>query len=172
MNGIKAVMGIAVLAGILCLQACTHGRSLRTDSARGGNIQGSYTLILFGGNYADDLETVAILDKEGDRYTFEPYAPEFKYKIIKGQTPDHALPAAEQFIKGHPSFHGQRLQAVLDEDGTVIGYELRPLYLPLSYGVEDVLDIYYTKKGDKVVVTVQLKPFLERQKGDFRREDR
>jgi hypothetical protein len=149
-----------------------HGKGLRTDAARANDIQGSYTVILYGGNYADDLETVAILDKEGDRYTFEPYAPEFKFKVFKGQTPDHALPAAERFIKGHHAFHGQVLRAVLDDSGAVIGYELRPLYLPMTYGTDDVLDIYYTKKDDKVVVTIQLKPSIERKKEDFRREDK
>ena len=161
----KIILGIAVLAGILFLQGCIQGKRLRTEATQTADFQGAYTLILYGGNYSGDLETVAILDREGDRYTFEPYAPAFNYKVIKGQTSDHALPAAEQFVRRNPSYHSEQLRSVLDETGTVIGYELRPLYLPFVYGTSDVLDIDYRSRGEKVIVTIRLKPFLEQQDG-------
>jgi len=57
----------------------------------------------------------------------------------------------------------------MDETGMVIGFELRPLYLPFVYGTSDVLDIDYRSRGEKVIVTIRLKPFLEQQDGaDFR----
>jgi hypothetical protein len=165
----KMLFGISVLAGILSLQACVHGTSLKTVVPHTVDVQGTYTLILYGGNYSGDLETVAILDREGDRYTFEPYSPAFNYRVIKGQTSDHALPAAEQFVRRAPSYQSEQLRSVLDETGTVIGYELRPLYLPFVYGTSDVLDIDYRSRGEKVIVTIRLKPFLEQQDGtDFR----
>ena len=165
----KMVVGIVMLAGILSLQSCVHGKSLKTVSPNTVDVQGTYTLILYGGSYSGDLETVAILDREGDRYTFEPYAPAFNYRVIKGQTSDHALPAAEQFVRRNPSYHSEQLRSVLDETGTVIGYELRPLYLTFVYGTSDVLDIDYRSRGEKVIVTIRLKPFLEQQDGtDFR----
>ena len=165
----KMIIGITSFACILFLQACVQGKSLRTESVNKADFQGTYTLILYGGNYSGDLETVAILDREGDRYTFEPFAPDFNYKVIKGQTSDHALPAAEQFVRRNPSYHSEQLRSVMDETGTVIGHELRPLYLPFVYGTSDVLDIDYRIRGEKVIVTIRLKPFLEQQDGgDFR----
>jgi hypothetical protein len=165
--------GIAVLAGILFLQACIQGARLRTGPVTRPDVQGTYTLILYGGNYSGDLETVAILDREGDRYTFEPYAPAFNFKVIKGQTADHALPAAEQFVRRQPSYQSEVLHSILDETGMVIGYELRPLYLPLVYGVSDVLDVDYRINGEKVIVTIKVKPFIEQQDdADFRRGTR
>jgi hypothetical protein len=169
----KICGGIAVLACILFLQACMQGKRLMTGPGNKPDVQGTYILILYGGNYSGDLETVAILDREGDRYTFEPYAPAFNFKVIKGQTADHALPAAEQFVRRHPSYQGEVLHSILDETGAVIGYELRPLYLPLVYGVSDVLDVDYLIRGEKVIVTVKVKPFIEQQDdADFRRGTR
>jgi hypothetical protein len=165
----KIIPWIAVLSVILFLQACMQGKRLMTEPVGKADFQGTYTLILYGGNYSGDLETVAILDREGDPYTFEPYAPAFSYKAIKGQTAEHALPAAEQFVRRNPSYQSERLRSVLDETGAVIGYELRPLYLPFVYGATDVLDVGYWISGEKVIVMIKLKPFVEQQDGaDFR----
>lgn len=172
MNANRGIMiaGVAMLACILFLSGCMHGMHLRTSSVQKADFQGTYTLILYGGNYSGDIHTVAILDREGDHYTFEPYAPSFNYKAIAGQTAGHALPRAEQFIRGNPSYQSESLRNILDPEGNIIGYELRPLYLPFVYGTSDVLDIDYWMKEDKVIVTIRLKPFLEQQDGaDLRR---
>ncbi len=160
----KFLAGSAMLCCIVLLQACAGGKNLRTSPARGGDLQGTYALILYGGNYADDLETIAILDKEGDRYAFEPFAPSFSYRIITGQTAEHAVPAAEQFISRHPSYNRMQVQAILDEQGSVIGYEWRPLYLPLAFGTDDVLDVDYILRGEKVIVNIRLKPSVEEKR--------
>lgn len=62
-------------------------KRLKTEAAKASDVAGTYTLILFGGTFADDLETFAMLDLEGDQYTFEPYAPEFRYRIKKVSPP-------------------------------------------------------------------------------------
>ena len=54
-------------------------RSLRTEEANPEEMKGSFTLILYGGSYLDDLETIALLDSEGDQYVLEPFAPDFKF---------------------------------------------------------------------------------------------
>ena len=166
----RVTRGSGVLACILLLQSCMQGKRLMTEPAGRAELQGTYALILYGGNYSGDLETVAILDREGDRYVFEPYAPPFNYRVIKGQTADHALPAAKQFVRRSPSYQGEELRAILDESGAVIGYELRPLYLPFVYGISDILDIDYRISGDRVTAVIRLKPFVEQQQdgADFR----
>jgi hypothetical protein len=152
------------------LQACMSGTALRTDAAKGGDMQGSYTVIFYGGNFSDDLETVAFLDKEGDGYVIEPFAPDFAYKIKKGLPADEALHEADAFIRWHSAFHKEQFSSIMDEKGIIMGYELRPLYLPITYGTDDVLDINYRLQRDKVIAYVRLKPALEKTKQDFRRE--
>ena len=54
---------------------------LRTEEVREGDVKGVFTLILYGARDINDIETLAILDLEGDQYTLEPYAPDFDYKV-------------------------------------------------------------------------------------------
>jgi len=137
--------------------------SLRTKAANPSEVKGTFTLILYGGNYYDDLETMAILDPEGDPYTLDLFVPDFDYKVMKGVSAKEAMAKAEKFIKFHPSFWHSQLSKILDDKGDVIGYELRPLYYPITYGVSDVLDVHYwMKEGGRVKVTVRLIPSVER----------
>jgi hypothetical protein len=51
---------------------------------------------------------------------------------------------------------------IIDPEGNIIGFELKPLYVPFIYGTSDVLDVYYwPKKEGKIKVTIKLKPSLE-----------
>ena len=118
------------------------------------DVSGTFTLILYGANYLDDLETVAILDYEGDEYHFEPFAPTFNFKVRKGVKAQEALKDAEQFVSFHSSFWKSQLSVVVNEEGITIGYEVRPLYRPFIYGISDVLDIYYFLKGDGKIKTI------------------
>jgi hypothetical protein len=137
--------------------------SLRTEAANPSEVKGTFTLILYGGNYYDDLETMALLDREGDPYTLDLFVPDFDYRVVKGVPAKEALAKAEKFIKFHPSFWHSQLSKILDDKGEVIGYELRPLYYPITYGDSDVLDVHYwMKEGGRVKVTVRLIPSIER----------
>lgn len=164
--GSLVLSAVAVFAAFV-LQSCAPGKTLRTDAAVSSEVQGTYTLILYGNNYSDDLETAAFLDKEGDRYTLEPYAPEFTFRVRKGLTADRALREADEFIRSHAEFRQEKLRSIRDEKGELIGYELRPLYLPLTFGTDDVLDIDYWLKEDRVFMLIKLKPSLEKKKLDF-----
>jgi len=145
--------------------ACAGVNPLKTEPATAAEIKGIFSVILYGGSYADDLETVALLDSEGDQFTFEPFAPDFDYAIKKGLTAEEALKAAEKFVTFHPSFWRTQLIKIIDPEGNIIGFELKPLYFPFAYGRSDVLDIYYwLEKGGKIKVTIKLIPSLERLK--------
>jgi len=138
-------------------------KPLKTEKAKVDDVTGSFTLILYGGRFSDDLETIAILDCEGDQYTFEPYAPEFDYRIKKRVQAKDAIREAEKFVSFHNSFWHSQLSKLIDNKGNIIGYELRPLYLPFLYGINDVMDVYYwLKEGNKVKVTIRLTPSIER----------
>ncbi|MCL4475080.1 MAG: hypothetical protein M1508_02465 [Nitrospirae bacterium] len=125
------------------------------------NVTDKFTLILYGAEHSNDVETVAILDKEGDRYTFEPFAPKFKYAVKRGLPAKEALEEAGKFISWHNSFHQSQLRGIIDENGNVLGYELRPLYLPFTFGIDDIMDIDYRMRADKIAVIIRLKPFIQ-----------
>lgn len=135
---------------------------LKTEEAKELDVIGVFTLILYGGRDANDIETLAILDIEGDQYTFEPYAPEFDYKMERGLSGKEALYRAYKFISYHPAFWHSQLSRIADEKGNTIGYELRPLYMPFVFGISDVLEVYYSLRNGKVVAVIRIIPSIER----------
>lgn len=158
-----------IISFFLSMNSCTHGIYLRTEPVTATEITGTYDLILYGGRYSDDIENVAILDKEGDKYTFDVYAPEFDYKVKKGVQAKVAIEEAEKFVSSHHAFWHLQLNSILDYEGNIIGYEMRPLYRPLDFVFPDVLDINYIIKASRVVVTITLKRELRKELFD---EDR
>lgn len=162
---------------LLFLSGCAVGVGLQ--SQRGGaqqlappeEVTGTYTLVLYGGRHADDIETVAFLDKEGDGYVIEPYAPTFDYSVRQGVPAKQALDAAYHFISWHSDFSRAQLSRIVDPKGQIVGYEMRPLYMPFSYGFQDVLDIDYSFRGEKVFAYIHLIPPVERMRRDGIRND-
>lgn len=136
--------------------------NLKTEEAKKEDVKGVFTLILYGGRDVNDIERLAILDLEGDKYTFEPYAPEFDYRIKKSLSEKEALEMAYEFVSSHNAFYHSQLSRIFDDKGNTIGYELRPLYMPFIYGVSDVLDVYYSLKGEKVRAYIRIIPSVER----------
>ncbi len=140
-------------------------KALRTEEARPDEMKGTFTLILYGGNFLDDLETIAMLDAEGDQYVLDPFAPDFDYRMKKGVPAPEAFKEAEKFVNFHPSFWRSQLSRIVDKEGNVIGYEVRPLYQPISFGISDVLDVnYWLKEKGRVKVTIRLIPSIEKNK--------
>lgn len=164
---------IAVAVFILFLSligyACAPAKHLRTYDAAPAEITGTYTLILYGARYSDDVETLAILDPEDDPYSFEPYAPDFDYKVKKEVPAREALAEAQGFVSFHHSFSRSRITKILGPAGETLGYEVRPLYLPLEFGYSDILDVSYWISGSKVMFWVTLTPDVKRRRdGDGR----
>ena len=143
----------------LSLGSCAGGKQLRTELARDSEITGSYTLILFGTRNAYELKTVAFLDKEGDGYELVPYAPEYNYKVIKNLQGSEALKKALDYVKWPRDYRSSQVREILDDQNSVIGYEVRPLYDPLAYGISNVLVVqYWVQEGGNVKVTINLHP--------------
>lgn len=136
--------------------------SVRRIPASPDELKGTFTLILYGGNHINDLETIAILDIEGDNFYFEPYAPAFLYKIRKGLSSEKALEDSINFISWHNSFYKYELSKIPRSDGVILGYEVRPLYYPISFGTSDVLDVDYFIEGNKIKTIIKLIPSVER----------
>ncbi len=147
---------LVILIGIVCLNSCAGPRYLTSVSAKPEEVEGTYDLFLYGHRYADDFKNIAFLIPQGGRYVFELYAAEFDYTIKKGLPANAAIEKAEEFVKFHYSFQRSQLSKMLDYEGRVVGYELRPIYSGFSYG--DVLDVHYIIKDSKVIASVGLKP--------------
>jgi hypothetical protein len=161
----RILNAIFVMACLMAFTGCaTTGSHIHTESPGGKEISGVFTLILYGGNYLNDLETVAFLDREGDAYTFDIFAPDFNYRTIKGMSAAEGLKRAEEFVSRNTSFNHVSLSSIVEDKEGNIGYEVRPLYQQFTYGTDDLLDITYGEKGNKVVVNIRLKPSIERLK--------
>jgi hypothetical protein len=160
----KYISFLFLLASILfgVSHAFAQSGNLRAEEVKEGDVKGVFTLILYGARDINDIETLAFLDKEGDQYTLEPYAPAFDYKIEKGLSEKAALNEAYKFIGYHNAFLRPRLSKIIDDKGNTIGYEVRPLYLPFVFGRSDVLQVDYSLKGEKVKVIIKIIPSIER----------
>ena len=141
--------------------SCALGNRLDMKTAADSDLTGSFDLILYGCTYHDDFETIAILAKEDGPYVFEPYAPDFDYRIIKGVPARDALDQAQKFVNCHTAFHRAKLSRLVDTKGDTLGFEVRPLYLPFVFGIDDALDTDYRIKDGKVVVKIRLLPSIE-----------
>ena len=152
------MISFIVLLALVTSTTLVHAEYLKTKEAKTEEVTGSLILILYGGSHMNDLETIAFLDKEGDQYEFEPYAPEFDYKAKKGVPAGDALNEARKFVSFHNAFWRSQLSRILDDKGNIIGYEVRPLYRPFVYGRDDLLEVYYRIKDGKVIVYIRLVP--------------
>jgi len=169
------ILCLAILLSLasLCV-SCTPGIRLNTLGAEEAEVTGNFRVVFYGCNFFNDLETIAFLDREGDQYTFEPYAPDFKYRAKRGMAAKEALTEAESFVNCNTAFNRAQLSRIIAPNGDILGYEVRPLYHPFAYHVDDVLYTDYRLKGDKVVITIRLVPSVEKmlQDGGGRERER
>ena len=157
---------LLVAALSLAASSCATGSRLTLRSADETQVTGNFRLILYGCTHFDDLETLAILDKEGDPYTFEPYAPDFSYRVKTGVQAKDALAEAERFVNCDNAFKRYQLARLVAPGGATLGFEVRPLYMPFVYGMEDVIRTDYRIKGDKVIVRIWLSESVDSALGD------
>jgi hypothetical protein len=159
---VKAVCHAVCLSAMLFCFSCTPGISLRVQEVRDTDVTGTYTTIFYGCTYSDDLESVAFLDRDGDRYTMAPYAPDFRYRVIKGMDAKEAFSKAEGFLHCNTAFQGSQLREIIAPGGERVGYEIRPVYYAFVYGAGDPISVDYWLKGDTVVIQIRLTPWAER----------
>ena len=159
----RTIITFMPFALFTCICSCASAPYLITVPTDPGEIAGTYTLILYGGRYSSDIQNVAILDKEGDQYTFSVYAPEFDYKVKKHVPAKEALSEAEAFVRFHYAFWKSQLRGIVDPTGIPIGYEVRPLYYPMDFGYPDVMDVDYILKDNNVTVMISLKRELRKR---------
>jgi hypothetical protein len=151
-----------VLAGML--QACVSAQHLVSMPAEPADVRGTYTLLLYGCHYPDDIKDVAILVDEGSKYPLEIFDLDTSYQAIKGVPAEEALSRADSFVRCsnmHRIWQTQ-VRRIPDDSGGTIGFEVRPLYFPIEFGSPDVMLISYALKNGTVRAYIKLDPDVER----------
>lgn len=171
MTKVGAILSaVALLLALSTPHASAAGKQLKTESAGQASITGTFTALLYGCRYPDDIENAAILVAEGSRYPVEIYALETRYKVKKGLDAQKALAEANAFVKcGVHTVWQTQIRRIRDDDGGTIGYEVRPLYFPYDVGAADVLLISYALKDGKVRAYIRLTPEMEKRRNSERR---
>jgi len=156
MNAKNTLRNAAAVSLLLLLSGCTSGTLLSSQTIADLDAgRGTVTLILYGGQNAHDLRTIAIIDRSDDPYSLLPYGAAFNYRIIENLSMTDALERGERFINDLYSYRATEKRAIHAPDHTVIGHELRPLFMPLDTGLlGNVLDISYVLQADDNRVTV------------------
>ena len=147
----------------LTLQACAPGRQLATSPADAAELKGTYTLLLYGCHYPEDIKNLAVLVDEGSRYPVEIYDTPTSYQVKKGMPGPQALKEAESFVRcSIRRVSETQLRRITDDAGGTIGYEVRPLYFWLEFGRTDVLLVSYSLQNGTVRTYIRLDPDVER----------
>ncbi len=161
------MLPVIILAAAMLLvpAACAPGIVLHTRPDQSAGLrEGTYTLFLYGCSNPQSIENTVILAPEGGKHPLAVYGPEFEYKIKQGVPAKEALAEADRFLRCSVYYRKTQLRDVLDRTGGVIGYELRPLYSIVDFGVEDVLLVDYRQMQDnRVVVYINLDPRVDRR---------
>jgi len=152
---------LLMLALLFCSVSCAKHVRLNTQGAQASEVSGTYTAIYYGCNFLNDLETVAFLEKEGGKYPFVTFAPDDKYRVKKGLSSGEAIESGNKFVSCNSLFRRTQVSRILGPDGETLGYEVRPLYLPYRFGSDDIIEVDYRLKDNKVVITVKLRASVE-----------
>jgi len=165
MKTLKIVLSatcILVLAAML--QGCMAGKQLMTGPADPSEIKGTYTLLLYGCHYPTQIQDVAILVDEAGRYPVSIYDLDTSYTVKKGIPAGQALSEAERFVRCSTNrIWRTEMRKILDDSGGTIGYEIRPLYMPVEFGIPDVIQVSYSLQKGEVRAYIKLFPDVERQ---------
>ena len=149
-------------AALVMLYACAAGPRLRVRPAQTvENGKTRYNLILYGGRYEDDLSSMAIIEIRSTPYRISPYAPKFDFRVLKNLDARQAMGTAVRFLKSiNPNYIGVTKNLILSPGGRPIGYEVRPLYLPIVYGIPDILETAYRVWGKPVKGRITVRAWI------------
>jgi len=171
MKNAKTLHILLLIFGVLFVSvSCAPGVRLNTQGEQDSEVAGNYTVIYYGCNFSNDLETIAFLDREDGAFDFEPFAPDFAYRVRKGLPAKEALESAMKFVNCSSSFSRAQVSRIVGPNGEAIGYEVRPLYQPFTYGSGDVLYVSYGLKDGKVIITVRPEEMMHQDGGIIQNE--
>lgn len=118
---------------------------------------GTYTVILYRGYGYRDLDSAAFLDKEGDGISLAENGSESGVIRMHKLGSAHAVQEAEYFLGHHADFDYAQIQALSTSDGTLVGYEIRPIFRTIDASGNDPLQITYATAGNRYLFTVDFR---------------
>ncbi len=161
MNKMVVFIASACIASMTL--SCATYKSLKTERTGERDLSGTFSVIYYGYTYANDPKAIAVLDIEGDEFTFQPYASDFEFEIRSGVPSEKALPYAHSFVGRHSYFFNSQVRKIFAESGQVIGYEVRPLFHVAAFGQNDILDVDYWTEEETVYVSMDMKEHVKKR---------
>ncbi len=148
-------LGIIFILLLAASCATTQLRTPRISDIRDIHPAKTYTVFLYGGRHPFGPTSIAILQVEGTPYRIVPFLEKGSYQEIKHQSASRALAIATGYLGKYP-LHRFQMRKILDKNGRVIAYDIRPPRYT-SHGSIEVLDAhYFLKTGDKVEVRINI----------------
>jgi hypothetical protein len=120
----------------------------------------SFTLIYYVGISKRDNRRAVILDREDDSIEFIPTVRDFEYEILQNVSLEEAVYEAELFMEHEMIIYDYYFKKVLGPSGIIIGYEMRPVYVPWFYDTIDPVLIEYKYKRRMVSVFIKYQPWV------------
>ncbi len=122
----------------------------------------TYKLIYFVGVHQADVRRAVILDLDDDDFDFHPEVEDFNYEILQNVSLPEAIYESEIFFQNE-GVAGYKKNRIIDPEGQLVGYELRPTYYEAFMGVEDLLVMSYKLHKDKTIsINIRLRASLKR----------
>jgi hypothetical protein len=153
MPHLLAVFAVALF--VFSFVSAVAAEELKTKRADISEVQGTFTLLLSGCTSGSDIDNVAILKREDDGRSFDiagPYTGEVVVK--KGLSGMEALAEADKFLGCSAEVDHTQLAKIMDGEGNIVGFEVKPQYGPERYGMPDAFTSRYTIKGDGVTARI------------------
>ncbi len=146
---------IAIILPVIMV-SCSGLKTLQTSPAVMDDIKGNFDVIFYYDPDPDNIKKVAILDIAGDDHTISVYDTHYNIREKNNVPSEEAFNSAVEHVKGHLEYDTYKIKRIHAPDGSTIGFEVRPIYVAIRYGMSDVLDIHYIP-GDGGAVTAFIK---------------
>lgn len=143
------------------IASAAAAKGAKTEMVHPGDVQaGTYRIVTYEHAVLNDPVNIAILQKEGTPYDINFADSRFRNDLASGMQADQALSVARNFVESDPSVQNVDLTKIYAPDGTVIGYEMTPVFMPLRYGGLDPFVTNYKVAGNSVLGYVTEDPML------------
>lgn len=156
------VLFIAAAFLLFGFASTATAKGVTIEDAKISELQGgTYSVFGYGCNASEDTPAIAILKREGTPYDFTMDAPVAEYRVSSGLAVGDAVRLAEKFVQCNPEAQDVEFNRIVAPDGTVLGYEMTPIYSPLRYGSAGLIGTSYRIEENMVFADVEVNPLTE-----------
>ncbi len=142
----KFLMSSIIIFGV---SACGGGLSTKAVPEIAMDIS-LFTVILYGMETPYDVETIAILDRADDSFQIIPDGSKHNYRIHADLEAEKALAKVQEFFQRSVILSRIEKREISGPEGQILGYEIRPLFMPSQVGSDRLHTSYYLKEDNIV----------------------